>query len=217
MITMKTSPACSETNIFGSRTAKIGIRMPSVVWWTNTEANKDARQLLSAKRNSIAITAKRFDYHTLVKFYKIHTKLAPSYLASLLPISLLDQDTALENFFTVSQLYQKPPLSTLSSLEQLLCGMLYLLMFSKPAQSMHLRSFSHHILKYKPSTTLLCLFFSSSFCFFLLFVFFCLYFLLSLFFSLPVLLVMPHTSHLQERSPTSIGLLFLKSCLNICL
>ena len=28
---------------------------------------------------------------------------------------------------------------------------------------------------------------------------------------------MSHTSHLQERSPTSIGLLFLQSCLNICL
>ena len=28
---------------------------------------------------------------------------------------------------------------------------------------------------------------------------------------------MPHTSHLQKRSPTSIALLFLQSCLNICL
>ena len=34
------------------------------------------------------------------------------------------------------------------------------------------------------------------------------------FFSLPHLLVMPHTSHLQERSPTSVALLFLQSCLN---
>ena len=35
------------------------------------------------------------------------------------------------------------------------------------------------------------------------------------FFSLPLLLVMPHTSHLQERSPTSIALFFfLQSCLD---
>ena len=47
--------------------------------------------------------------------------------------------------------------------------------------------------------------------FFFLFFFFFLYILL---FSLPLLLVMHHTSHLQERSPTSIALLFLQSCLN---
>ena len=47
--------------------------------------------------------------------------------------------------------------------------------------------------------------------FFFLFFFYFLYFL---FFSLPLLLVMPHTSHVQERSPTSIALLFLQSCLN---
>ena len=40
------------------------------------------------------------------------------------------------------------------------------------------------------------------------------FFLHSFFFSLPLQLVMPHTSHLQERSPTSIALLFLQSCLN---
>ena len=40
--------------------------------------------------------------------------------------------------------------------------------------------------------------------------FFCFFFL-----SLSSLLVMSHTSHLQERSPTSIGLLFLQSCLNM--
>ena len=45
----------------------------------------------------------------------------------------------------------------------------------------------------------------------LFFVFFLLFFL---FLSLPLLLVMPHTSHLQERSPTTIDLLFLQSCLN---
>ena len=37
-------------------------------------------------------------------------------------------------------------------------------------------------------------------------------FLYLFFFSLPFLLVMSHTSHLQERSPTSIALLFLQSC-----
>ena len=36
----------------------------------------------------------------------------------------------------VSQLYQEPQLSTVSYLEQLLCGMPYLLMFNKQAQSM---------------------------------------------------------------------------------
>ena len=39
------------------------------------------------------------------------------------PLSLQDQDTALENFLTVaSPLYQKPRLSTVSYLEKLLCG-----------------------------------------------------------------------------------------------
>ena len=42
-----------------------------------------------------------------------------------------------------------------------------------------------------------------------------LFFLFFFFFSLYLLLlVMHHTSHLQERSPTSIALLFLQSCLN---
>ena len=75
---------------------------------------------------------------------------------------------------------------------------------------MLLRSFSNPILKYKPSTILLCFLFCSSFLDY--FFFYCFFFL-----SLPFLLVMSHTSHLQERSPTSIGLLFLQSCLNICL
>ena len=34
----KGAPGCSEAILIGSSTAKIGIRMPSVVWWTNTEA-----------------------------------------------------------------------------------------------------------------------------------------------------------------------------------
>ena len=36
-ITTKAAPDSSEANLLGSSTAKIGIRMPSVVWWTNTE------------------------------------------------------------------------------------------------------------------------------------------------------------------------------------
>ena len=50
--------------------------------------------------------------------------------------------------------------------------------------------------------------------FFVFFFFF--FFLYFFFFSLPLLLGMPHTlnSHLQERSPTSVALLFLQSCLN---
>ena len=91
-------------------------------------------------------------------FIKPHHILLPSFL-----FSLQDQDTLLENFLTVSPLYQKPQLSTVSYLEQLLCGMPYLLMFNKQAQSMLLRSFSNHILKCKPSTILLCFLFCSSF------------------------------------------------------
>ena len=48
------------------------------------------------RRNGTALPSlqKRFDYHTLVMFYKIHTKQAPSYLTFLLPpLSLQDQDT----------------------------------------------------------------------------------------------------------------------------
>ena len=130
-----------------------------------------------------------------------------SYFAPSSRLSLQDQDTLLESFLTVSPLYQKPQLSTVSYLEQLLCGMPYLLMFDKQAQSMLLRSFSDPILKYKPSTILFFLFVLL----FLIF-FFCFFFL-----SLPFLLVMSHTSHLQERSPKNIGLLFLQSCLAICL
>ena len=32
-ITTKAAPGCSEANLLGSSTAKIGVRMPSVVWW----------------------------------------------------------------------------------------------------------------------------------------------------------------------------------------
>ena len=132
---------------------------------------------------------------------KHHLGLLPSFL-----LSLQDQDTLLGNFLTVSPLYQEPQISTVSYLEQLLCESLnYLLMFNKKVQSMF--SFSNPILKYKPSTILLCFLFCSSFLDFFSF----------FFLSLPFLLVMPHTSHLQERSLTSIGLRFLQSCLNICL
>ena len=189
----KAAPSCSEVNLLGSSTAKIGIRMPSVV---------------SALRNNITITSNKvrlshFNHVLQIHTNKPHHILLPSFL-----LSLQDQDTLLENLLTVSPLYQKPQLSIVSYLEQLLCGMPYLLMFNKQAQSMLLRSFSNPILKYMPSTILLC------FLFVLLF----LIFFFSLFlFPFSSLLVMPHTSHLQERSPTSIGLLFLQSCLNICL
>ena len=95
----------------------------------------------------------------------------------------------------------------------MLCGRPYLLMFNKKAKFMLLRSFSNPILKYKPSTILLCFLFSFFlFCSsFLDYFFFCFFFV-----SFPFLFVMSHTSHLQERSHTSIGLLFLQSCL-LCL
>ena len=140
-------------------------------------------------------------------FYKIHTNQAPSYLTSLLPpLSLQDQDTLLENFLTVSHCIKNLNSQQFltSSSRRVACGMPYLLMFNKQAQSMLLRSFSNPILKYKPSTILLCFLFCSSFLDF--------FFISFLFLSLPFLLVMPHTSHLQERSPTSIGLLFLQCC-----
>ena len=123
------------------------------------------RCMQTCRRNGTALPSlqTRFDYHTLVMFYKIHRNQAPSYLTSLLlPLSSRSGHT-LENFLTVSPLYQKPQLSTVSYLEKLLCGMPYLLMFNKQAQSMLLRSFSNPILKYKPSTILLCFLFCSSF------------------------------------------------------
>ena len=59
---------------------------------------------------------------------------------------------------------EKPQLSTVSYIEQLLCGMPHLQMFNKQPQSMLLsKSFSNPILKYKPSTILLCFLFCSSF------------------------------------------------------
>ena len=80
----KAAPGCSEANLTGSSTAKIGVCMPSVVWWTNTEAKMHAN---FCRRNGTALPSlqTRFDYHTWVMFYKIHTKQAPSYLTSLLP------------------------------------------------------------------------------------------------------------------------------------
>ena len=142
-------------------------------------------------------------------FYKIQTKQAPSYLTSLLlPLSSRSGYTFRKLSYRIPTVSKTSTLNSLY-LEQLLCGMPYLLMFNKQAQSMLLRSFSNPILKYTPSTTLVCFLF--------FFVLFFLIFSSFLFSSLLFLLVMPHTSHLLERSPTSIGLLFLQSCLNICL
>ena len=155
-------------------------------------------------RTTLPPLQKRFDYHTLVLFLQIsQNKPRHILLPSFPSLSLQDQDTALEKFLTVSPLYQKPQLSTVSYLEQLLCGMPCMLMFSKRALSMLLRSFSKHILKYKPSTTLL-FFFSLLL---LLLLLFCCCFLF-------LFCLCPTLFHLQERSPTSIGLLFLQSCLN---
>ena len=122
-------------------------------------------------RTTLPPLQKRFDYHTLVLFLQIsQNKPRHILLPSFPSLSLQDQDTALEKFLTVSPLYQKPQLSTVSYLEQLLCGMPCMLMFSKRALSMLLRSFSKHILKYKPSTTLLFFFLFFFFFFFFFFV-----------------------------------------------
>ena len=121
---------------------------------TLTEAKMHAN---FCRRNGTAFPSlqTRVDYHTLVMFYKIHTKQAPSYLTSLFPpLSSRSEYTFRKlsyRFSTVS----KPQLPTVSYLEQLLCGMPYPLMFNMQAQSMLLRSFSNPILKYKPSTILL--------------------------------------------------------------
>ena len=72
-------------------------------------------------------------------FYKFTQSKRHHILLLSFLLSLHDQDTLLENFLTVSPLHQKPLLSTVSYLEQLLCGMPYLLMFNKQAQSMLLR------------------------------------------------------------------------------
>ena len=172
---------------------------------------------MSAKRSCITTTSKKVwisHFFLFTKFTqnKPHHIWLPSFPLSL---SLQDQDAALEKYLTVSPLYRKLRLSTVSYLEQLLCGMPYLLMFSKRVLSMLLRSFSNHILKYKPSTTLVC---------YMFFLFFLFFFLLSVFFLSLILFLFSsfsafyaHTSHLRERSPTSFALLFLQSCLNICL
>ena len=165
----------------------------------------------SCRRNGTALPSlqSRFDYHTLVMFYKVHTKQAPSYLTSLLP------PLSSRSGYTFRKLsYRFSTVSKTSTLHRFLPravaleNMLYLLMFNKQAQSILLSSFSNHILKYKPSMPSIFVFF-----FFLHFLFFP----FSFFFCLPFELVMPHTSHLQESSPKSIVLLFLQSCLNICL
>ena len=63
-----------------------------------------------------------------------------SYFTSFLPPLSSRSGYSFKIFLIVSQLYQKRQLYTLSYLEQLLCGMLYLLIFSKKAQPMHFRS-----------------------------------------------------------------------------
>ena len=118
------------------------------------------------RRNGTALPSlqTRFDYHTLVMFYKIHTKQAPSYLTSLLPpLSSRSGYTFRKVSYRFQTVSRTSTLNWVAYLEQLLCGMPYLLMFNKQAQSMLLRSFSNPILKYKPSTILLCFLFCSSF------------------------------------------------------
>ena len=113
-------------------------------------------------RNGTALPSlqTRFDYHSLVMFLQNSHKPSAHILLRSVLLSLQDhQGYTLENFLTVSPLYKKPQLSTVSYLAQLLCGMPHLLMFNKQAQSMLLRSFSNPILKYKPSTILLCFLF----------------------------------------------------------
>ena len=125
------------------------------------------------RRNGTALPSlqTRFDYHTLVMFYKIHTKQAPSYLTSLLP------PLSSRSGYTFRKLsYRFPTVSRTSTLNSFLPRAVALwnalpwLMFNKQAQSILLRSFSNPILKYKPSPILLC--FSFSFFFSWLFFFF---------------------------------------------
>ena len=165
------------------------------------------------RRNGTALPSlqTRFDYHTLVMFYKIHTRQATSYLTSLLPPLSSRSGYTFRKFS-----YRFPTVSRTSTLNSFLPQAVALWnAFNIPtnvqrASSIYaFKKLSNPILKYKPSTILFRFLFCSSF---LDYFFFCFFFL-----SLPFLLVMSYTSHLQERSPTSNGLLFLQSCLNICL
>ena len=88
------------------------------------------------RRNGTALPSlqTRFDYHTLVMFYKIHTKQAPSYLTSLLP------PLSSRSGYTFRKLsYRFPTVSRTSTLNRFLpravalWNMPYLLMIHNPS------------------------------------------------------------------------------------
>ena len=143
-------------------------------------------------------------------FYKIHTKQAPSYLTSLLP------PLSSRSGYTFRKLsYRFPTVSRTSTLNSFLprAGALWNALPTNVQQASSIyafkRSFSNPILKCNPSTILLCFLFGSSFLDYI--------FLLFLFpFSSFSVCYVPYFSS-TGCSATSMGLLFLQSCLNICL
>ena len=123
-----------------------------------------------------------FDYHTLVMFYKIRTKQAPSYLSSLLPP--LHSGPG----YTFRKLsYRFPTVSKTSHLHSFLPRAIAL-WNALPTNVQQANSiFSNHILKHKPSTSLLWFFFVHFSCFFFPFFSFTFLFLFCLL--CPILLI----------------------------
>ena len=102
------------------------------------------------RRNGAALPSlqTRFDYHTLVMFYKIHTKQAPSYLTSLLP------PLSSRSGYTYRKLsYRFPTVSRTSTLNSFLPRAVAL-WNALPTNVQQASSISNPILKYKPSTIL---------------------------------------------------------------
>ena len=129
-------------------------------------------------------------------FYKIHTNQAPSYLTSLLP------PLSSRSGYTFRKLsYRFPTVSKTSTLNSFLPRAVAL-WNALPTNVQQASSISH----------------PQSFFVFFFVLLFLIFFFISFFIPFSSFSACyAHTSHLQERSPTSIGLLFLQSCLNICL
>ena len=128
------------------------------------------------RRNGTALPSlqARFDYHTLVMFYKIHTKQAPSYLTSLLPPLSSRSGYAFRKLS-----YRFPTVSRTSTLNSFFprAVALWIALPTNVQQASSIytlkKLLQSHLKKYKPSTILLCFLFVLLFLdyFFLLFLF----------------------------------------------
>ena len=164
------------------------------------------------RRNGTALPSlqTRFDYHTLVMFYKIHTKQAPSYLTSLLP------PLSSRSGYTFRKLsYRFPTVSRTSTLNSFLprAVALWNALPTNVQQASSIYTFKKllqsHLKIYAIPNPSLFFFFVLLFLIIFSFVSFSFLFLFCLL--CPILLIY------RNAAPTSIGLLFLQSCLNICL